>query len=245
MKKKYLILIGLFILSAFQVKAQESYQPGFAILNDGTRLSGLIAVDETNPWFNQHFIRLKDSAEVAANPNKDVKAKKYFADDLKYYKIGARTFTKIHYVDLKNLQTKSLGSNNQMMEVLALGRINTYRFYPYPQDTFASLGGTSIDEQIKKDHDDKISHWKMLVQKDNKGKYDNIFESDLQKYFEDTPEVLEKYQKGEYGNEPISKKRGLAAKMISLAKKTTYMPLQWESIVAAISDYNQKNLKAN
>lgn len=242
MKKNCLILISLFVLFVFNAKAQDSYQPGFAILNDGTRISGLISVYDTDPWFNQLFIYLKDSAAVATNPNKDIKAKKYNADELKYYKIGDRTFTKIHYVDLQNLQTKSLGSNNQMMEILALGRINTYRFYPYPQDTFVSLGGATIEEQIKKDHDDKIKHWKMLAQKGSDEKYRNVFDYDLQKYFEDTPEVLEKYQKGAYGNEPISAKKGLAARMMSMAKKAAYMPVQWESIVAAIKDYNQKNI---
>lgn len=245
MKKNYLILIGLFILSVLQVKAQDDYQPGFAILNDGTRVSGLISVYEKNPWFNQRFIFLKDSAQVAANPNKEVNSKKYTADELKYYKIGDRTFTKIHYVDLQNLQVKSLGSNDHMLEVLATGRINAYRFYPYPQDVFASLvSEEDVRRQIKEDHDKKLRSWKFLVQKDNEGKYDNIFESDLQKYLEDTPDVLEKYNNGEYGNEPVSKKRGLAAKMVSLAKKATYMPMKWPGIVLAINDYNQSNEKA-
>ncbi|MEN0056434.1 MAG: hypothetical protein AAGC65_22330 [Mucilaginibacter sp.] len=245
MKKNYLILICLFILSVLQVKAQGNYQAGFAILNDGTRISGFIFMDANDPWSSQNHIYLKDSAAVAANPNKEIKAKKYNADELQYYKVGDRTFTKIHYVDLQNLQSKSLGSNNHMLEILNLGRINAYRFYPYPQDTFSSIGSDlTVEQQIKRDHDDKISHWKFLVQKDNKGKYDNIFESDLQKYFEDTPEVLKKYNDGEYGNEPVSKKKGLAAKMMSLAKKATYMPMKWQGIVLAINDYNQSNEKA-
>ncbi len=244
MKKSPLILICLCLLTVFSAKAQDTYQPGFAILNDGTRISGLISVYDTDPWFNQRFIFLKDSAAVAANPNKDITAKKYTASELKYYKIGDRTFTKIHYVDLQNLQVKSLGSNDHMLEILTLGRINAYRFYPYPQEAFASLvSEEEVRQQIKRDHDNKIKNWKFLVQKDNQDKYDNIFDTNLQKYFEDTPEVLEKYKKGEYGNEPISEKKGLAARMLSMAKKATYMPMKWEGLVAAIQDYNQKNAK--
>lgn len=244
MKKSPLILICLCFLTVFSAKAQDTYQPGFAILNDGTRISGLISIDSNDPWSNQRFIYLKDSAAVAANPDKGVKAKKYNANELKYYKTGDRTFTKIHYVDLQNLQSKSLGSNDHMLEILATGRINAYRFYPYPQDTFSTIGSDkTIEELIKEDHDDKIKHWKFLVQKDNQGKYDNVFDTNLQKYFEDTPEVLEKYKKGEYGNEPISEKKGLAARMLSMAKRATYMPMKWEGLVAAIQDYNQKNAK--
>jgi hypothetical protein len=242
MKKSPLILICLCLLAVFSAKAQATYQPGFAILNDGTRISGLISMDPEDPWSNQHCIYLKDSAAVVAKSEKGVKEKKYNADELKYYKIGDRTFTKIHYVDLQNLQSKSLGSNYHMLEILVTGRINAYRFYPYPQDTFIG-SEESIKEQIKRDHDDKLKHWKFLVQKDNQGKYDNIFDSNLEKYFEDTPEVLEKYKKGEYGNEPISAKKGLAARMLSMAKKATYMPMKWEGLVTAIQDYNQKNAK--
>ncbi|WP_183566245.1 hypothetical protein [Mucilaginibacter sp. SP1R1] len=245
MKKNHLILICLCFLCVFNAKAQDNYQAGFAILNDGTRISGLISVYDTDPWFNQRFIYLKDSAAVAADPTKNVNAKKYTADELKYYKIGERTFTKIHYVDAENLQLKSLGSNDHLLEVLALGRINTYRFYPYPQDAFASLvSEEDVRQQIKRDHDNKLKSWKMLAQKGDDAKYRNVFDYDLQKYFEDTPEVLEKYQKGGYGNESISAKKGLAARMMSMAKKATYMPIQWESIVAAIKDYNQKNSAA-
>lgn len=229
-------------LTALNSKAQRNYQPGYAILNDGTRVSGLISLYDKAPWYNQRFIYIKDSATVAANPDKDVKTKKYVADDLKYYKIGDRIFTKIHYFDTENLQLKNLGSNDHMLEVLALGRINAYRFYAYPQDFYASFGSEDdIQKQIENNTNDILSHWKLLTQKDGEDKYRNAYDYDLQKLFGDTPEVWEKYKKGDYGNEPITEKKGFAARMINMAKRNAYAHMQWESLVAALKDYNSKN----
>jgi hypothetical protein len=243
MKQIYLIISGLFFM-AFAAKAQdkEVFQPGYAILKDGTRISGLISVYDTAPWYNQRFIYVKDSAAVAAKPDGNVPSKKYVADDLKSYKAGDKTYTKVHYVDYDNLQLKSLGSNDHMLEVLAAGRINAYRFYAYPKDVYLDFGSADdVKQRIKKDKNELLSNWKMLTEKDKNGKLNDAYDYDLQKYFEDTPAVLEKYRNGAYGNEPVSTKKGLAARMISMARKKVYNHINWESLVAAFSDYNQVN----
>jgi hypothetical protein len=244
MKKINLILLFFTLLTSIQLKAQNNYQPGFAILNDGTRVGGLIALNDKAPWLNQRFIYLQDSASVAASGGKTVKPKKYVVDDLKFYKVGDRSFTRIHYVDYENLQAKSLGSNNHMLEILALGRIKAYRFYAYPQEVYASLGAgdNSVETQQKNDENEILNKWKMLSVKDKDEKYNNAFDYDLQKYFGDTPEVWEKYKRGDYGNDPISEKKGLAARMVAMAKKAAYSRIKWESLVDAIKDYNSKNM---
>lgn len=241
MKKIYAILCTcLLLLTASVCKAQDTFQPGYAVLEDGTRVSGLITFYSNTPWHNQRYIWVKDSAAVAANPNANVKAKKYKVDDLKSYKVGQHFFEKVHYVDLQNLQVKNLGTNDHMMEKLNMGKITAYRFYDYPSDMFAG-SKASIDEEIRKENADLLNNWHYLAKKDNDDKYRDIFDYDLQKYFEDTPQVLQKYQAGGYGNEPVSQKKGLAAKMMAMAKKATYSRMQYEPIVAAIDDYNLKN----
>jgi hypothetical protein len=71
MTKKHLShsLFTLLLLSFSFCKAQVNYQPGFAILKDGTRVSGLINLNENAPWSNQRYIFLKDSAALASNPD--------------------------------------------------------------------------------------------------------------------------------------------------------------------------------
>lgn len=242
MTKKHLSysLFTLLLLSFSFCKAQVGYQPGFAILNDGTRVSGQIHLNQDAPWYNQRFIFLKDSAAFAANPN--VKAKKYKADELKYYKVGLREFDKVHYIDMANLQLKSMGTNDHMMERLAFGRINAHRFYSYPADIEAYM---DTDQEIAAKEEEKkkalLTGYKILAQKDNENKLHDAFDYDLQKYFEDTPEVAQKYQSGGYGNQPIVAKRGLAARMIAIAKKTAFKPEEADAITAAFNDYNQKN----
>jgi len=242
MTKKHLpyYLFTLLLLSFSICKAQVYYEPGFAILSDGTRVSGLIGHNQDAPWFNQRSIFLKDSAALAANPN--VKAKKYKADELKYYKVGLLEFDKVHYVDMENLQLKSMGTNDHMMERIAHGRINAHRFYSYPADIEVYI---DTDQEIAAKQEKKKNNlligYKILAQKDNENKLHNAFDYDLQKYFEDTPEVAQKYQTGAYGNQPIVAKKGLAARMVAMAKKMTFKPEEANAIAAAFNDYNQKN----
>ncbi len=239
MKLSTLITLGLML--SFSISKAQKYQPGYAILNDGTRISGLISYYEEDPWLNQRFILLKDSVELINNSNP--KTKKYKADDLKFYKVGDRSFDKIHYVDAENLQLKSLGTNNHMMERLAQGKINANRFYSYYKDIelLPSTNEAEINEWRKQNKNELLVGYKILIAKNNETKVKNAFDVDLQKYFEDTPVVLQKYQAGGYGNEPIVVKKGLAAKMIALAKKTAFKPQEADAMVAAFNDYNEKN----
>lgn len=242
LQKSYLsFCLSLFlILILTTVHAQDTYQPGYVILNDGTRISGQILLYSKTPWSNQRHIWMKDSAALATNLN--VKPKKYKADDLKSYQVGNRCFEKVHFVDLEKLQFKNLGTNDHMMEKLNSGKITAYRYYGYPIEFVrVAASEAEMDRMLEKENDDLLNSWKYLAKKDGDEKYHDIFDYDLQKYFEDTPEVLQKYQAGSYGNEPVSQKKGLAAKMMAMAKKATYSHMHYESFVAAIDDYNAKN----
>jgi hypothetical protein len=228
----------LIMLITIAVRAQDTYQPGYVLLANGTRIGGYIQYNDKAPWYNQRYIFIKDSAAVAANPN--ASAKKYTVDELKSYVVGNRLYTKVHYVDYDNLQMKSLGANDHMLETFATGRINAYRFYTYPKDFYIGTSDAELRDRMKKDNDELLRNWKMLIRKDNNSNYKNAFDEDMQKYFADNAEVLAKFQNGEYGNEPVSTKTGLAARMIAKAKQTAYGHARWETWVAAITDYNQK-----
>jgi hypothetical protein len=241
MRKFYLIAFCMFFLCVNTVvKAQGGFQPGFVILNDGTRVGGSISLNEGEPWFNQRRIWFKDSVAMLTNPN--VKPKKYKVEDLKSYRVGDRKFEKVHYVDYENLQIKSMGSNDHMLEMLSSGRITSYKFYTYPQDFYAFYGTEdAYKAQEQKKKNDLLKGFKFLTKKDNEEKFHDAFDYDLQKFFEDTPEVLQKYQAGGYGNQPVNAKKGLMAKMIAHAKKVAYKPEEADAIVLAFNDYNQRN----
>jgi hypothetical protein len=139
-----------------------------------------------------------------------------------------------------------MGTNDHMLERLAYGRIKAHRFYSYPADTEGYIG---TEEEIAAKQEEKkndlLTGYKILTQKDNENKLHDAFEYDLQKYFEDTPEVAQKYQSGAYGNQPVVAKKGFAARMIAMAKKAAFKPEEANAIIAAINDYNNKNTEKN
>ncbi|TSJ43669.1 hypothetical protein FO440_05635 [Mucilaginibacter corticis] len=245
--KKFCILFVLFIISGVSIcNAQQetrSYRPGTVTFADGTRVNGLIRTFDTMPWYNQRYIWFIDSASYAANPN--VKGKKYRADDMQTYQIGNVIFDKVHYVNTENLQLKSLGSNDHMMERLTIGRITSHRFYDYPPDTY---GDSGTEEKIERDEaqrkNDLLKGYKILCVKDGEGKQQNAFDIDLLKLLEDVPSVQEKFQSGGYGNQPVVAHKGLAAKMIAMAKKATFKEEEATAIIAAFNDFNVQSAPA-
>jgi len=242
MNKKFLILVANLCLFATLTNAQITFLKGHAVLKDGTKINGQIGKFENEPWFNQRYILFKDSAELAANPK--AKSKKYKVDELETYQVGETIYDKIHFVNIEKLQLKSLGTNEHMLPRLAKGRINAHQFYSYPNDVYIFQGTEEEYKEWKKGKENEIlAGYKILITKDQETKAKDAFDADLLKYFEDTPEVFQKYQAGGYGNEPVTKKKGLAAKMVALAKKVTFKIEEADAIALAINDYNAKNTK--
>jgi hypothetical protein len=239
MKKFYsAICCCMLLLCSFSaVKAQDIYQPGFVILNDGTRVAGSIIVYANAPWLNQQHIFLKDSIALAANPNSDIKPKKYKTADIKYFQVGDRKFDKVHFVESSDLHFRILGSNNHMLERLTYGRIAAYRYYSYPPDMDTFTG--SYEEYEKRKTHELLAGYKVLARKDENGNYHDTLNDGVQKgYFDDAPEIMKKYNEGAYGNEPSSAKKGLFAKMVATAKKVTFKQQEADAIVAAFNEYN-------
>ena len=241
MRKNLLaICFGLILLFNFSIlKAQDTYQPGYAILENGTRISGTIILYEDAPWLNQQFIWLKDSVALAGSPDGNVKPKKYKVANLKFYQVGERKFDKVHFVELDDLHFRTLGANDHMLERLTAGRIASYRYYSYPPDIAVYAG--SSEEYEEKKTDQLLKGYKVLARKDKEKNYKDALNDDPKDYFKDSPEVLQKYLNGEYGNEPSTAKKGLGAKMMAMARKTTFKAKEAEGIVAAFEDYNAKN----
>ncbi|MDB4919767.1 hypothetical protein [Mucilaginibacter sp.] len=239
MKRSYFTAFCLLLLCSVSVlKAQDVYQPGYVILNDGIRLSGTIILYANSPWLNQQHIFLKDSAAVAANPNGDVKPKKYKTGDIKYYQVGDRKFDKVHYVESSDLHFRILGSNDHMLERLTAGRIASYRYYSYPPD-MDTFTGSYEDYEKRKTHE-LLAGYKILARKDNDGKYHDILNDGIKDYLKDAPDIMKKYDDGTYGNEPSASGKGLMAKMIARAKKTTFKQQEADAIVAAFNEFNQE-----
>jgi len=239
MKKHYFILALLLSSCVLVCKAQwvRAYYPGSVTFKDGTHANGFIGLYDGMPWYNQRHILFVDSATYAADPK--AKGKKYRADDMLMYQAGNRVFDKVHYVNVSNLQLKSFGTNDHMMERLTVGAITSHRFYDYPADTYGDSGS---EEKIQQDEqqrqNDLLNGYKIFCVKGDEKKLQNAFDIDLLKYLADVPAVQQKYQAGGYGNQPVVAHKGLAAKMIAMAKKSAFKQEEADAIVAAFNDYN-------
>jgi len=103
-------------------------------------------------------------------------------------------------------------------------------------------GDSGTEEKIQEDEaqrkEDLLKGYKILCKKDDEKKQQNAFDIDLLKYLADVPAVQEKYQTGGYGNQPVVAHKGLAAKMIAMAKKTAFKEEEANAIIAAFNDYN-------
>ncbi len=239
--KKLCIVLTLFLGFGLSVcKAQDipyEYRPGTVTFKDGTSENGMIRLHDDMPWYNQRYIWFIDSAAYAANPN--AKGKKYRADDMQMYRVGDRIFDKVHYVNLENLQLKSMGTNDHMMERLTIGRISSHRFYDYPADYYADSGTEEkLDQDEAQRKQDLLTGYKILCTKDDEKKQRNAFDIDMLKMLAEVPAVQDKYQTGGYGNQPVVAHKGLMAKMIATAKKSAFKQEEADAIVAAFNDYN-------
>ncbi|WP_461453175.1 hypothetical protein [Mucilaginibacter sp.] len=240
MKKLCIVLILFLGFGLSALKAQDDpyvYRPGRVTFKDGSVVSGMVRLHDDAPWYNQRYIWFIDSASYAANPN--VKGKKYRADDMQMYEVGTRIFDKVHYVNIENLQLKSLGSNDHMMERLTMGSITSHRFYDYPADASIDYGTEEklAEDEAQRKHD-LLAGYKILCTKNDETKPHNAFDMDLVKYLAEVPAVQEKYQTGGYGNQPMVAHKGLMAKMIANAKKTAFKQEEADAIIAAFNDYN-------
>ena len=93
MKNKNLILgVVMFLLLSVSVCKAQDYHPGYVILNDGTRISGWVKLNEAEPWLNQRYVRIRDSAAIAADPN--AKDKRIRTNDRARRKIRKNTGTR-------------------------------------------------------------------------------------------------------------------------------------------------------
>ena len=234
MKKIYLLAVLLFTLLVTVCRADD-YQPGYLILKDGKRVSGLIKLYKDAPWKNQRFVWFKDSAAYAANPN--VHAKKYFSSALKSYQAGSHTFVRVHYIDQSYINLRTLVNNYHMLERVSNGRIVSYMYYSYPPEILDA--GDKNGERAEASGDGKAIKYRIIFKKDGAKHFHNAYGYGLASYFKDTPQVLQKYTDGSYGNEPTVEGASLYDRIAILCKRTIFTS-QKESkgIIAAFNDYD-------
>ena len=237
MKKIYLLAILLLTISLTICKA-DGYQSGFVILKNGKRIGGQIKLYKNAPWKNQRFIWLKDSAALAANPK--VSPKKIYASDMKFYQVGSRQFVKVTYVDQANLKLRNLYTNSWMLERVANGRFVAYMYYSYPPEFFDYFFADAKGDQTEPaGNDNAMIKYRIIFKKNNAKHFVNAYTYGLASYFEDTPQILQKYSTGTYGNQP-DVDGSIFTRLSEICNRTIFTSrAETKGIIAAFNDYNQ------
>lgn len=237
MKKIYLLAVLLLTISLTICKA-DGYQQGFVILKNGTRIAGQIKLYKNAPWKNQRFIWFKDSAAVVANPN--VKPKKYYASDMKFFQAGTRQFVKVTYVDQANIKLRNLFTNSWMLERVANGRFVAYMYYSYPPEFFDYFFADPKGDQTEPaGNDNAMVKYRIIFKKDNAKHFVNAYTYGLASYFKDTPQILQKYSSGAYGNQP-DVEGSIFTRLSEICNRTIFTShAETNGIIAAFNDYNQ------
>lgn len=237
MKKIYLLALLLLTISLTICRA-DGYQQGFVILKNGKRIGGQIKLYKHAPWKNQRYIWFKDSAAVAANPN--VKPKKLYASDMKFYQAGTRQFVKVSYFDQAFIKLRNLYSNSWMLERVSNGRFVAYLFYSSPPEFFDYFFADPKGDQTEPaGNDNAMIKYRIIFKKDNAKHFVNAYTYGLEKYFKDTPQILQKYSTGAYGNQP-DVDGSIFTRLSEICNRTIFTShAETNGIIAAFNDYNK------
>ena len=237
MKKIYLLAILLLAISLTICKA-DGYQSGFVVLKNGKRIGGQIKLYKNAPWKNQRYIWFKDSAAVAANPN--AKPKKLYAADMKFYQAGTRQFVKVSYFDQAFIKLRNLYSNSWMLERVSNGRFVAYMFYSSPPEFFDYFFADPKGDQTEPaGNANAMIKYRIIFKKNNAKHFVNAYSYGLAKYFKDTPQILQKYSTGAYGNQP-DVDGSIFTRMSEICNRTIFTSrAETNGIIAAFNDYNQ------
>jgi outer membrane protein OmpA-like peptidoglycan-associated protein len=235
MKKIYFLTVLLFSLFLAVCKADD-YQPGYVILKDGHRVSGLIKLYKNAPWKNQRYIWFKDSAAYAANPS--IHGKKYFSSQLKSYQAGSHTYVRVHYIDQSYINLRTLVNNYHMLERVSNGRIVSYLYYSYPPEILDM--GDKHGDRVETGSDNQAMRYRIIFKKDGAKHFHNAYGYGLASYFKDTPQVLQKYNDGAYGNQPTVTDVSLYDRIAALCNRTIFTSQkETKGIIAAFNDYDR------
>jgi len=158
--------------------------------------------------------------------------KTYKPEEIEGYKVAGKEFVGTEYSDPTTL---SLSGNKALLELVISGKAKLYKRYEKPsEEAGVQVVGVSVGESVYKTNMDSKANPSFIVSVGKKSVI--IFNySAFADLLKDCPTVVDKINKGEYGNAPIEQKTGKFAKMMSKGKTEK---IDTKVIAAAITEYN-------
>ena len=206
-------LLMLFLLfgGMLQISANDNdpkpcwgYYKGTVTFENGKTQDTYIYVDYCNPHMFQSAVRTIDQ-KTYMKYAKGKKIKKKAIEKLKIKKVqgfvleDGREFRQVKYANLLSPKNTDKLPKRQILEVVADGPITIYKRgyrtgngFIYKPVMDARLAGGQVQ------YDFMMNNFEVLYQKDKSKNPRNILNANLKNLFGDNPEILKKYQDGEY-----------------------------------------------
>lgn len=214
-------------LSVAQEASDNQYQ-GTIINLDGTESQGVIEANLQYPWIIQKHILFFDASLLEQEERVKLKDKpKLDAKDLVGFRFEDKVYESHKYADLSALGPKALGTN-YFFELAVDGPIKLYKFYDSPPTVMQGDPEAIYAELRNNPH---------LYIKKGDEKIDFLSTSKLEKFISDSPEVWNKYEKGEYGNK-LEGDGGKKSRLGKLINKAMNTPSINSYVYEVVSEYN-------
>lgn len=205
-------LLCLFVFCTVPVFAQPPSMwydhPGTITLTDGSTKKGVIRTygSDQAPWLFQGDILFMDSTVwMTLKKAKKKDFTEYEPKDLNGYQLHdlAQAYVSKPFSDLSSVSLRMI-KKRYFMQAIALGRINLFHYYDAPPNFYVGS-----EEDYQKIKQESMNNY-VLVEKEA-DKLKNITDIDIRKYIADCPEVISKYEAGDYGISPrdSDQKKGL------------------------------------
>ena len=209
--KTYIILSLVFLCGILISKASitetepcSGYEKGTLTLKNGKTREAYIYIDYCNPHLFQMGLRTIDEKTY----KRYVKGKKIKKKSIEKYKIkeirsfvldSGKEFRQVKYANLFSPKNTDKLPRRQLLEVVADGKITIFKRgyrtrngFIYKPVMDAVLEGGATHVEFMRDN------FEILYQKDKSKNPKNIRNANLKNLFGDNPEVLQKFQDGDY-----------------------------------------------
>lgn len=233
----YHVLTFLIQLTMFMpVFAQEEAEPqvnqykGIVFDKERGEKEVIIETNLAYPWITQKYIRYFDDSLLQSGERVRLRNKpKYDAKEIAGFRLEDKLYEAHKYSDLTELSLKSAGAY-YFFEVAMYGRIKLYKYYESPPVVMQG------DPEIT--YEELRNNPQILIKKGD-SKLDVVSSSMLEKFISDCPAVLEKYNKGEYGNKTAEQADGKKkSKLRSLIKLVADGPSVNSYVFEVVTEYN-------
>ena len=217
--------------------AQEEAEPqgnqyrGIVLDNEGNEREVIIETNLDYPWITQKYIRYFDDSLLQSGERVKLRNKpKYDAKSIAGFQLEDKKYEAHPYKDMASFEIK-FKETYYFFEVAVDGPIKLYKFYESPplimQGDFER-----IYEELRADPDIIISKGDSKLTEVSKGT--------LEKFISDCPAVVEKYNHGDYNNNPEEQTDGKKKSKLKLliVNGVTNTPSVKSYVFEVINDYN-------